>query len=183
MERGKRKSKSNTDSMVVSVVFTAVCMVIGVALVLMSVVPYLSEVKKEKEYKAIIEELEPVYQVYLNYLTLAEQTRQMELLDKETVNRNQDMVTFIEVLEQKMPATFVLNNLSTTAEGVTMGVSVSTKEEAAAVLEELRKLEMFSFVDTTALSELITEIGESKYSFSIELKYAPIAEETVEGEE
>ena len=50
-------------------------------------------------------------------------------------------------------------------------------------MNELRKLDCFSFVDTTAVSELITEIGETQYSFSVEMIYAPVEAETEEGEE
>ena len=182
-EKGKSKKKSSSDSTRLATILCAGCIVVGLVLVFASMIPYLAEVKKQKEYNAIIEELQPVYEVYLNYLTLEGQAKQMELLDKETLNRNQELVTFIETLEQKMPTSFVLNDLTTTAEGITMNVSVTTKEEAAAVLEELRKLEMFIFVDTTSLSELISEIGEIKYTFTVEMQYAPIVEETTEGEE
>ena len=107
----------------------------------------------------------------------------MEALDAMTVNRNKDMVEFITALETKMPSSFSLSDLTATANGITMNVTVATKEETAVVLNELRKLECFSFVDTTSVSELITEIGETQYSFSVEMVYAPIEEETEEGGE
>ena len=182
-EKGKSKGKGSLDAMHIAVIVCGACILIGLVMVVMSLVPYLSEKKKQKEYNAIIEELAPVYDVYLKYQALSGQAEQMAALDKETINRNQDIVEFIETLEVKMPSTFSLNDFSATIDGITMNVTVETKEEAAAVLEELRKLDMFIYVDTMSISELVTEIGESQYSFSVEMLYAPIVEETEEGEE
>ena len=183
-EKGKGKSKGNVDSMRLAVLICAGCILVGIILIVTSLIPYLSEKKKQKEYNAIIEELQPVYDVYLQYKSLSGQAELMKALDAETVNRNEEMVAFIETLEAKMPSSFSLNDLTATAEGITMNVTVETKEEAAVVLEELRKLESFIFVDTTSLSELITEIGETQYSFAVAMNYAPIVEETTEeGEE
>ncbi len=183
-EKGKGKSKGNMDAMMIAVVACALCIIVGLIMVVMSLVPYLSEKKKQKEYNAIIEELQPVYEVYLKYQSLSGQAELMKALDAETVNRNEELVDFIAALETKMPASFGLNDLTATADGIVMNVTVDTKEEAAVVLAELRKLESFIFVDTTSLSELITEIGETQYSFAVALTYAPIVEETTEeGEE
>ena len=167
-----------------AVLICAGCILVGIILIVTSLIPYLSEKKKQNEYNAIIEELQPVYDVYLKYKSLSGQAELMKALDAETINRNEEMVAFIETLEAKMPASFSLNDLTATADGIIMNVTVETKEEAAVVLSELRKLESFIFVDTTSLSELITEIGETQYSFAVAMNYAPIVEETTEeGEE
>lgn len=177
------KSKASMDSMHIALIACAGCILIGVVLVISSLIPYFSAKNKQKEYNAIIENLEPVYDVYVQYQSLMSQAEQLAALDKETVNRNKDIVAFIEALEAKMPTSFALNDFTATTEGITMNVSVETKEEAAAVLDELRKMEMFIYVDTTALSQLVTEVGETQYSFAVEMLYAPIVEETTEGEE
>ena len=132
---------------------------------------------------AIITQLEPVYEVYLKHQSLSAQTMKMEALDDLTVNRNSEINEFISALETKMQSSFALTDFTATAQGITMNVTVETKEEVAVVLDELRKLECFIFVDTTALSELTTEIGETQYSFAVEMLYAPIEKETEEGEE
>ena len=177
------KSKGSLDSMQIALIACAGCILLGVILVISSLIPYFSVKSKNKEYNAIIENLEPVYDVYVQYQTVMSQAEQLAALDKETVNRNKDIVAFIEALEAKMPTSFALNDFTATTEGITMNVSVGTKEEAAAVLDELRKMEMFIYVDTTALSQLVTEVGETQYSFAVEMLYAPIVEETTEGEE
>ena len=54
----------------------------------------------------------------------------------------------------------------------------SENELAEADIEDVEK-----FVETTSITELITEIGETQYSFAVEMIYAPIEAETEEGEE
>jgi type IV pilus assembly protein PilM len=182
-EKGSGKGKGNMDSTHIALLACVGCILIGVVLVISSLIPYFSAKNRQKEYNAIIENLEPVYDVYVQYQTLMSKAEQLKALDKETVNRNKDIVSFVESLEAKMPTSFVLNDLAATAENITMNVSVATKEEAAAVLNELRKMEMFIYVDTTALSQVVTEVGETQYTFAVEMLYAPIVEETTEGEE
>ena len=121
--------------------------------------------------------------MYMKHQSLSAQVMQMEALDGMTVNRNEDLLEFITALETKMPISFSLSDLAVTTEGITMNVTVKSKEEVAVVLSELRKLESFSFVDTTTVSELTSEIGETQYSFSVEMTYAPMEEETEEGGE
>lgn len=176
-------SKNGIDPLRLTTIISAGCVLIGVVLVLTALFPYLEAKQKQEEYKAIIEQLEPVYEVYLKHQSLTAQTAQMEALDALTVNRNSELVEFIATLETKMPTSFALNDITATANGIVMNATVKTKEEAAVVLDELRKVDAFSFVDTTALSELVTEIGEVQYSFAVEMIYAPITAETEEGEE
>jgi len=176
-------AKGGVDPLRPTTLISAGCVLIAVVLILTALFPYLDEKKKNEDYNAIITQLEPVYEVYLKHQSLSAQTMKMEALDAMTVNRNKDMVEFIAALETKMPTSFGLNDLTATETGITMNVTVKSKEEVAVVLSELRKLVCFSFVDTTALSELTTEIGETQYSFAVEMEYAPIETETEEGEE
>lgn len=182
----KGKNKGNVDSVRIALVFCISCFVAGIIMIIAALVPYISEKKKEKEYNAIIEELQPAYDVYLDYQSVLLQSERMKMLDAQTINRNEDLVSFINILETNMPSGFCLNDMTATATGIIMNVTVRTKEEAASVLEELSRLDSFIFVDTTSLSEVITEIGETQYSFSVELTYAPIEETKAlssEGEE
>ncbi len=176
-------SKGGVDPLRLTILLSAGCVLIGVGLVLTALFPYLEEKEKQEQYNAIIEQLEPVYEVYLTHQSLTAQTMKMEALDDMTVNRNKELNEFITALESKMPTSFVLNDFTATADGIVMNVTVKTKEEAAVVIHELKQIESFIFVDTSALSELITEIGETQYSFAVEMLYAPIEKETEEGEE
>ena len=180
-EEGETKGKG-VDKQMLAVAFLIVCAVASLVLVIATLLPYLSERKKKENYEAIITDLQPVYDTYLSYKTLLGQVDQLKALDNETKNRNEELVDFIRTLENNMPATFCLNDMTATTEGITLNVTVATKEEAAVVLDELGKLTSFSFVDTNSINELTTEIGETQYSFTVDMIYAPIEEETTEEE-
>ena len=166
----------------VAILFAILCIVASIILVLVSLFPYLDEKKKNAEYNAIISELQPVYDTYLQYKQLDTDMSYLEKLDKETINRNEQLAEFIEVLEDKMPATFILSSLNATEEGITLTCTVERKEEAAAVIDELSKFSHFGFVDTSAVNELKTEIGEIMYTFQVDITYAPIIDENAEEE-
>jgi len=182
-DTGAQASKNGVDPLRLTTIISIGCVAIGAVLVLSALFPYLEAKEKQEEYKEIIEQLEPVYEVYLKHQSLTAQVAQMEALDEMSVNRNSELVDFITTLETKMPTSFALNDITASSEGIVMNATVKTKEEVAVVLSELRKVEAFSFVDTVALSELVTEIGEVQYSFAVEMIYAPIENETEEGEE
>ena len=180
-ETGKKKGNINYAQLSMAVLIVGV--VVGLVLIITAVIPYISERNKKKNYEQTIEELQPVYDTYVSYEQLKAEITHLRDLDGLTVNRNEDLVGLIEALESNMPRTFCLNSLSVTPEIVTLDVTVATKEEVAVVISELRKLPSFISVDTTAVSEVITEIGETQYSFTVEMIYAPIVDETGEVEE
>lgn len=180
-ERGSKAKKISYQK--VSYLALTVCIVLGVVLIMTSLIPFIFEKKKKENYEQIIADLQPVYDIYTTYQQLTQQVNQLSILDDETRNRNEEIVSFIDVMEEKMPMSFCLNDIAATADGITMNVTVASKEEVATVLNELNKLTSFISADTTSVTELTTEIGEKQYSFSVELIYAPIEEETTEVEE
>lgn len=180
-ETQKKKSSLGIGATQIAYGVLIVGVVAGVVLTLMSVIPYLSEKHKKENYEQIIAELQPAYDTYVTYEQLNSEVSQLRALDSLTTNRNTDMISLIETLERKMPASFRLNTLTATTDSVTLDVTVETKEETAAVLAELKKIEAFIQVDTTSITEVETEIGEKQYSFTVEMIYAPV-DTTKEGE-
>lgn len=173
-------SNLNVDQTRLAIIVAAGCVLIGTVVIISSLIPYMSAKKQKKEYEETIQELQPVYETYLTYNAVKVQYDKLQALDLLTANRNEELVEVIESLELKMPSSFCLSDMTATATGVSMNVTVETKEEAASVLHEMSQLQYFYFVDTTALTELVTETGEKQYAFSIEMTYAPMVEETEE---
>lgn len=151
-------------------------------MVVSSTVPYVLQNKHKQEYEEIINNLQPAYDTYTKFQNLSEEVSQLSSLDGETKNRNDELVSFVKTLEEKMPSSFCLNNMAVTKEGITLDVSVGSKEEIASVLSELKSLPLFMSVDTTSIAEISSEIGEKQYSFSVELIYAPVYSQTEDEE-
>ena len=142
---------------------------------------YMQEQELNAQYKARIEELQPVYDMYLDYLELENDVKYVEALDSATINRNEQLVKFMNALENDMPSTFMLNSLSANTGGVTLDATVSTKEEVAYAISRLKQIDGFITADTTSVSELlIEETGEIQYAFVANMIYAPIELEAPE---
>jgi len=171
------------DMMKLCIAVAAGCVVISVIMVVMALVPYFQEQGKKEKYEKTIAELQPVYDDYLHFVKVKNDLNQVESLDKMAKNRNEELVEFISVLETNMPKTFCANDIVATEMGISMNVTVETKKEVATVLNELWQLPSFIIADTTAVTELVTEAGEVKYSFTVDMLYAPMMDEEVVAEE
>lgn len=130
----------------------------------------------EKHIAAMQEEgVETVYLEYTNVLEL--NTRLTEIYDK-TRSRNEDLVAFIEELEQKMPSSLKVLNFTATTSGVTMTVECDTKEAAAKTLLQLRTFKSIEIVNTAGLTDSgsLSGIQEETpvVSFTVDCVYAPV---------
>lgn len=157
--------------------------ILSAVLVATSLIPYYQELDKKKGYEQTIAELQPIYDQYLEYNQLSVNVEKMKAVDKLSHNRNEELVTFINTLEEKMPSSFWVSSLTASTNGITLGVTVETKEEVATVLEELWQLSSFSYVDTSSVTELVSEDGELKYAFAIDMVYSEMVDDAVVEEE
>lgn len=174
-EEDRKGRDANATANAIAWVVLAGGIIAAAAMIAITMVPYMQEQELNESYKARIEELQPVYDMYLDYLELENDVKYVEALDSATLNRNEQFVKFMGVLENEMPSTFMLNSLTTTTTGVTLDATVATKEEVAFAISKLKQAEGFLTTDTTSVSEqLIEETGEIQYSFVANMIYAPI---------
>ena len=146
----------------------------SIAMIAVTMVPYMQEQELNESYKTTINELQPVYDMYLDYLELENDVKYVEALDSATVNRNEDLVKFLGTLENQMPSTFMLNSLTASEDTVILDATVATKEEVAYAISKLKQVDGFITADTTSVTEMIIEdTGEIMYSFVAEMIYAP----------
>ncbi len=175
-EEEDRKGKdSNLTVNAICWLILAAGVIASIAMIAVTMVPYMQEQELNESYKATIEELQPVYDMYLDYLELENDVKYVEALDSATINRNENFVKFLGALENDMPSSFMLNSLTATRDNVTLDATVATKEEVAYAISKLKMVDGFITTDTTSVAELIVEeTGEIKYSFVAEMLYAPM---------
>ncbi len=109
----------------------------------------------------------------------------MYTLDEDYMNTNNDnLVPFLEELEDRMPSTFTVTAIALTDQGVNMGIEVKSKEQAIYVIQELRAFETVEIMGISGLtivgggsSDLFEEEIEGPFNptqrvrFTISLKY------------
>jgi len=132
---------------------------------------------------------EGVEEAYDAYNTAKDLNTQVSLIYENTRSRSEEMVAFIEELEEKLPSDLLVLNFSASPSGVTMSIQCATKETAAKTLMQLREFESIDVVASTGLSDGRSingpEVGEEEaeypVSFTVDCVYKPLpTEENIE---
>ncbi|MBE5955537.1 MAG: hypothetical protein E7253_03700 [Lachnospiraceae bacterium] len=115
-----------------------------------------------------------VEQVHNEYVTVKQMVDNLNTTYNATLSRNEDLVAFIEELEQKMPSSLLVMNFTATTRGVTMTIEVNSKEDAAKTLMQLRTFESIQVVSSEALTDNLDDGGERIVAFTVDCEYKPV---------
>lgn len=174
---------SGTNYTFVSVAVLVLGVILSIAMAVTSMTRYFGTVAENVALQARVEELQPAQTVYNEYLSAAAQYDKYKYLYEYTENPNENLVEFINELEQILPSSFWTNSFSSDLEGISMSVSVVGKEAAARTILNIRNMKSISDVQISNITDTQNELGESAVTFSITGTYADLNEETEETEE
>ena len=160
-----------------------VLLALSIAMAVTSLTRYFGSVAENVALQARVEELQPAQTVYNDYLTAAAQYDKYKYLHESTENPNENLVDFINELEQILPSSFMTNSFSSDLEGISMSVTVTGKEAAARTILNIRNMKSISDVQISNITDTQNELGESAVSFSITGTYADLKDETEETEQ
>lgn len=180
-EDAKKKAKSGIDINSVEVAkagiaVCAICLIAAIGMAGYSVIGQLGlkrQISKTEESIGELREsgVEAIYQEYIQASALAET---LKTTYQSTLSRSEDLVEFIEELEEKMPASLIVMNFNATSQGVTMSVTTDSKEAAAKTLMQLKQFESIEVVNSTGLTDNLDEAGESMVAFSVDCVYKAV---------
>jgi type IV pilus assembly protein PilM len=164
---------------------------IAIALLLIGAIMVKSATNKTAELQKQLDDLSYIQTVIDDYNNSEITYNEVMALDKATKNYNIELTAFMDELEEKMPADFIATSFAVSETGVTMNVTVSSKAEAAKVIEQLRTFDSISSISTGSFTEssgtestvtvdedgneVVTgteETGETTVSFSVSITYA-----------
>ena len=181
---GTAKSKGKVNGILIAVGVFAVGVLAAVILSVVSVVSYVAakaENRTKQEQLAQLQEIKPIYDNYVS--TKAAYDRLTAMYDA-TRNRNDNLYEFMEELERKMPSNAVITSFTSDAETVTINMSVSSKTEAALMIEQFRTFDSL-LPDTVSVSSITAEVdGEDtvlSYNFTIVGSYRALDEVPEDG--
>lgn len=174
------KSNSAVNGTFIACLLLVVGLIVAVVLIVSSLVRYIGIQKTNMELKAQSSELEEIIPIYNEYVeTLAAYNAAMAMY-AVTENRNEELVDFLEELENKMPSDVHVVSFTSTIEGVAINMSVSTKTEVAVAIEQLRTFDSLQPASVT-VSSVVEDIDENaetiSVSFSVAALYKDILEE------
>lgn len=173
---------SGTNYTFVSVAVLVLGVILSIAMAVTSMTRYFGTVAENVALQARVEELQPAQTVYNEYLSTAAQYDKYEYLYAYTETPNENLVEFINELEQILPDSFWTNSFSSDQTGISMSVTVEGKAAAARTILNIRNMESIEDVQISNITDTQNELGESAVTFSITGTYADIHADTEETE-
>ena len=188
IDKSQQKGKgmtvvSGTNYTFVSVAVLVLGVILSIAMAVTSLTRYFGTVAENVALQARVEELQPAQTVYNEYLSAAAQYDKYEYLYAYTETPNENLVEFINELEQILPDSFWTNSFSSDQTGISMSVSVVGKEAAARTILNIRNMKSIQDVQISNITDTKNELEESAVTFSITGTYADIHADTEETEE
>lgn len=185
IDKSQQKGKgmtvvSGTNYTFVSVAVLVLGVILSIAMAVTSLTRYFGTVAENVALQARVEELQPAQTVYNEYLSTAAQYDKYKYLYEYTENPNENLVEFINELEQILPSSFWTNSFSSDMEGISMSVTVEGKAAAARTILNIRNMESIEDVQISNITDTQNELGESAVTFSITGTYADIHADTEE---
>lgn len=185
IDKSQQKAKgmtvvSGTNYTFVSVAVLVLGVILSIAMAVTSLTRYFGTVAENVALQARVEELQPAQAVYNDYLATAAQYDKYQYLYEYTENPNENLVEFINELEQILPSSFWTNSFSSDMEGISMSVTVEGKAAAARTILNIRNMESIEDVQISNITDSKDEAGKSTVTFSITGTYKALTDESAE---
>ena len=167
-------------TLLVTALALALGVILSIAMAVTSLTRYVGTVAENVALQARVEELQPAQAVYNEYLSAAAQYDKYKYLCEYTENPNENLVEFINELEQILPDSFWTNSFSSDQTGISMSVTVEGKAAAARTILNIRNMESISDVQISGITDSKDEAGKSTVTFSITGTYKALTDESAE---
>lgn len=171
---------SGTNYTFVSVAVMVLGVILSIAMAVTSLTRYFGTVAENVALQARVEELQPAQTVYNEYLSTAAQYDKYKYLYEYTENPNENLVEFINELEQILPDSFYTDSFSSDQTGISMTVNVEGKAAAARTILNIRNMESIEDVQISNITDNQDEMGGSWVMFSMTGTYRELSDETEE---
>ena len=185
IDKSQQKAKgmtvvSGTNYTFVSVAVLVLGVILSIAMAVTSLTRYFGTVAENAALQARVEELQPAQAVYNEYLSAAAQYDKYKYLYEYTENPNENLVEFINELEQILPDSFYTDSFSSDQTGISMTVNVEGKAAAARTILNVRNMESIEDVQISNITDNQDEMGGSWVMFSMTGTYRELSDETEE---
>lgn len=117
------------------------------------------------------DELEYIQDIYNAYVDTKSQYDDVTKMNGRTETVSDALADAIEEMEEKFPSGVEVTSLTSNGEGISMDIEVSTKEEAAKILQNLATFDAFRSVTTNGITESTDENGKITVTFSVMCTY------------
>jgi hypothetical protein len=175
-----------TNYTFVAIAVLVLGIVIGVALIATSTIRLASARNEQTVLNGKKAQYSEAQTVYNTYQAVAAQNTKYQYLYYTTQTPNENLVAFIDELEEILPNSFYTESFTSDSNGISMSVTVTGKPAAAKVIQNIRDMESIEDVTISGISDSVDDAGNSTVTFSISGTYRQIAmsdEESADGEQ
>ena len=168
---------SGTNYTFVSVAVLVLGIVVSIAFCAMSIPRYMVDKVANEYLQNRIVELQPAEAIYNEYLTTAAQYDKYNYFYAYTQTPNENLVEFMNELEQILPSTFYTNSFTSDENGVSMSITVEGKAAAARTILNIRNMKSIESVSVSGITDTVDEAGNSTVTFSLGGTYKALGAE------
>lgn len=174
-----------TNYTFVSVAVLVLGIVLSIAMAGMALSRYTALKVQEASLQLQKEQLRDIELIYNEYTAAETQYEKYRNLYFYTETPNEQLVEFINELEEILPDSFYTNSFTSDETGISMTVTVTGKPAAARTIKNIREMESIASVEVSGITDTVDELGESSVTFSITGTYRPLVleEENAENTE
>lgn len=166
-----------TNYTFVSVAFLIICILGAGILSYTSIARYAAAVAVNVGLNRQLEQLSEAQLIYNEYNAATAQYEKYRYLYFYTETPNEQLVEFINELEDILPSTFYTNSFTSDENGISLSVTVEGKAAAARTIKNIREMDSIEGVDVSGITETVNDLGESSVTFSITGTYKALTME------
>lgn len=179
-EKKKKKEKSGADGKKggfnpapIAYLFLVAGIGIGVALSVTSILRRMEAERQNMELRAQNSSLEAIIPIYNEYTATLATYNLVQSMYSMTENRNEELVEFLEELEDKLPADVHVVSFTSNLDGIAINMNVSTKSEAAVAIEQLRTFNSL-LPNSVTVNSIVENIDDETGVVSVDFSVAAI---------
>ena len=153
MEKTSRRKKKDQESLSGARLVFIVGAAAGVVL---TAAGFANRIYQQKNYEHLnnrVTEESSIEDIYNTYTAAKDRYESYQSMYSYTTTPNEELKSFLEEMEEKMPSDITIESFSSTGTDVSFSMRVSSKTEAADTLIQLRSFESLSEVTTTGLDQ------------------------------
>jgi len=168
---GRRSSEGNAATLRPGILICALLVFCGLLSAGLSILGYRSDALVLDSTKKQISQLESAEKVYETYISYQKGEKALEAVSADADSPNSGLVSFFGELEKKMPSSILLLSAACSNQTVSMNITVSTVNEAAAAISALREFDSLSNVQISDITRSKNEVGEMVVTFTAVCTY------------
>ena len=164
------KAKKGSDNRS-TIMVLAGSFVIALAIVLIPLIQYLGKNSDSKHLKSDIKKIEDITIVVDKYHTAKDKFDDVNTFMTYASDNNDDLLKFINFLEDEMPSDISITNFSVTSGAVTMTCKGSSKETVAAFIVKLKSQSNINSVECNSITESVDDNDVATVTYTISCNF------------